>query len=141
VRALSPSLVFTRPLAKLPLGLLTALLAFGSAVPVGAAASRSGARRAGRVAGRAAGRATGRADGQIHASLRVGASARAIPGSFLGLSVEYGGIARYEQLPGFVQLLQTLAVPGAGPTPLRLGGESADGTYLPPGRGLPGTTG
>jgi hypothetical protein len=103
------------------LGLLAALMALGSTVPVGAAARRSGDRGV-----------------QVTASLRIGASVRTIPGSFLGLSVEYGGIARYEQLPGFVQFLRTLTVPGAGPMLLRLGGESADGTYLPPGRGLPG---
>jgi hypothetical protein len=134
--------VFTRRPAKLPLGLLVVFMAFGSAVPVAAAARRSSGpdagRADGRVPGQAARRAGGRARAEFHASLRVGASVRAIPGSFLGLSVEYGGIARYEGLRGFAQMLRTLTVSGSGPTLVRLGGESADGTYLPPRRGLPG---
>jgi hypothetical protein len=118
--------VFTQRSAKLTLALLAAFIACGSGVSVAAAARRSSLNEAAHTAA------------AFETSLSVGGSARAVPRSFLGLSVEYGGIARYEQLHGFARLLHVLAVPGAGPTLLRIGGETADDTYLPPGRGLPG---
>jgi hypothetical protein len=61
-----------------------------------------------------------------------GAMVRAVPHSFLGLSMETNEFDQFVQsVPSFPALLRQLEVPGdASPISLRLGGDSADGTYL-----------
>src|SRR5246127_564797 len=60
----------------------------------------------------------------------VGGRWRAVPQSYLGLSVEYNELPQYEALPGFARLLADLQVPGDGPVVLRVGGGSGDMTYF-----------
>jgi hypothetical protein len=66
------------------------------------------------------------------ALVSLGAAARAVPRSFLGVSMETDEFDQFvQQVPSFPALLQQLAVVGdSSPVSLRIGGESADGTYL-----------
>jgi hypothetical protein len=72
------------------------------------------------------------------AIVEAGATLRAVPRSFLGLSIEFEELARYERLPAFGTFLKQLEPPGSGPLSLRIGGESADNTYLSKSQQLPG---
>jgi hypothetical protein len=65
------------------------------------------------------------------ATVSLGAIGRQIPSSFLGLSIETSDLFRYEHQAGFTAFLSQLAAPGTGPLSLRIGGESADSSYLP----------
>ncbi len=73
-----------------------------------------------------------------NATVQVGPTLRSIPSSFLGLSIEFEELARYERLPAFPTFLRQLETPGTGPLSLRVGGESADNTYLTASQKLPG---
>jgi hypothetical protein len=66
-------------------------------------------------------------------SVTLGGTLRSIPPSFLGLSVEYDELPRYERAGrDFAHFLEDLRPPdGAAPVPLRIGGESADSTFWP----------
>jgi hypothetical protein len=66
------------------------------------------------------------------AAVAIGSAVRAVPHSFLGMSMETDEFDSFVQnVPSFAALLKQLAVIGDdGPVPLRIGGESADGTYL-----------
>jgi hypothetical protein len=66
------------------------------------------------------------------AVVSLGAVVRAVPHSFLGMSTETNEFNDFVQkVPSFPALLKQLAVPGDdSPVSLRLGGETADGTYL-----------
>ncbi len=70
--------------------------------------------------------------------VHAGSTLRAVPSSFLGLSIEFDELARYERLPAFGTFLEQLETPGSGPLSLRVGGESADNTYLSKSQQLPG---
>jgi hypothetical protein len=72
------------------------------------------------------------------ATIQTGAVLRAVPRSFLGLSIEFDELARYERLPAFGTFLAQLKAPGTGPLSLRIGGESADNTFLTQSQKLPG---
>ncbi len=73
-----------------------------------------------------------------NATVSVGSVLRSIPDSFLGLSIEFDELARYERLPAFATFLSQLETPGTGALSLRIGGESADNTYLSQSQKLPG---
>ena len=73
-----------------------------------------------------------------NATVQAGSTLRSIPNSFLGLSIEFEELARYERLPAFPTFLSQLETPGTGPLSLRVGGESADNTYLSASQKLPG---
>ena len=73
-----------------------------------------------------------------NATVSVGPVLRSIPDSFLGLSIEFDELARYERLPAFATFLSQLETPGTGALSLRIGGESADNTYLSQSQKLPG---
>ena len=73
-----------------------------------------------------------------NATVSVGSTLRSIPNSFLGLSIEFDELARYERLPAFARFLGQLETPGTGPLSLRIGGESADNTFLSASQKLPG---
>ena len=66
------------------------------------------------------------------AVVSLGAVVRAVPHSFLGISTETDEFDDFVQkVPSFPALLKQLAVVGDNsPVSLRIGGESADGTYL-----------
>ena len=66
------------------------------------------------------------------AVVSIGAVLRAVPHSFLGVSMETDEFDEFVQnVPSFPALLKQLAVVGDNsPVSLRIGGESADGTYL-----------
>ena len=66
------------------------------------------------------------------AVVSLGAVVRAVPHSFLGISTETDEFNDFvQQVPSFPALLKQLAVVGDNsPVSLRIGGESADGTYL-----------
>src|ERR1019366_6372078 len=66
------------------------------------------------------------------AVVSLGAVVRAVPHSFLGISTETDEFDDFVQkVPSFPALLKQLAVVGdKSPVSLRIGGESADGTYL-----------
>ncbi len=66
------------------------------------------------------------------AVVSLGAVARTVPHSFLGLSTETNEFNDFvTKVPSFPALLRQLAVAGDNsPVSLRIGGETADGTYL-----------
>ena len=66
------------------------------------------------------------------AVVSLGAVVRVVPHSFLGISTETDEFNEFvQQVPSFPALLKQLAVVGDNsPVSLRIGGESADGTYL-----------
>ena len=66
------------------------------------------------------------------AVVSLGAVVRVVPHSFLGISTETDEFNDFvQQVPSFPALLKQLAVVGDNsPVSLRIGGESADGTYL-----------
>jgi hypothetical protein len=66
------------------------------------------------------------------ALVSLGSVVRAVPHSFLGISTETDEFDQFVQkVPSFPALLMQLAVVGDNsPVSLRIGGESADGTYL-----------
>jgi len=63
-----------------------------------------------------------------------------VPGSFLGFSLEYDGLAKWEGLQGgpvdpvLVQLIRNLGGAGRGAPVLRIGGNSSDVSWWNPGR-------
>ena len=67
-------------------------------------------------------------------TVSVGSEWRPIPASYLGLSVEYNELPRYERFAeSFKRLLAVLRPPGDhSPVSLRIGGESADSTFWGP---------
>ena len=70
---------------------------------------------------------------QIKVALAPGSPAIKLPRSYLGLSIEYWGLPRYESHPRtFARVLAMLRVKGSGPMILRIGGDSADRTYWDP---------
>jgi hypothetical protein len=65
------------------------------------------------------------------------ATSRRLPGSFLGLSIEYWDLPRLDRDPAALRrVLDLVRVPGDGPTILRVGGDSADQSFW--GRRPPG---
>ncbi len=64
-------------------------------------------------------------------TVSLGALGRRVPNSFLGLSIETSDLFGYEHQPGFTSFLGQLSALGTGPLSLRIGGESADSSYLP----------
>ncbi len=82
--------------------------------------------------------AQGAASPSPDATVQTSGVLRAVPSSFLGLSMEFDELARYERLPAFGAFLRQLEGPGSGPLSMRVGGESADNTYLSPSQKLPG---
>ncbi|MEA2248048.1 MAG: hypothetical protein QOH46_2577 [Solirubrobacteraceae bacterium] len=81
-------------------------------------------------------------DGPVRVAVQPGAPGRAVPRSFLGLSMEwtsvepFGGAAR----PGVVRLLRRLEAGTRSPLALRVGGASADEAWWnPAGRPRPRT--
>jgi hypothetical protein len=79
-----------------------------------------------------AGAASARAP--AHASATVWRAVRVVPPAFLGLSIEPLELANYANyLPTFANLLDAIKPPGDVARPiLRVGGESADSTFLGP---------
>jgi hypothetical protein len=77
----------------------------------------------------------------VPAVVQVGSDAGAIPvpPSFLGISTEYWALPLFEHHPKlFAKVLSLLTVRGDGQLVLRIGGTSADATFLdPPGSRLP----
>src|ERR1039458_96551 len=70
---------------------------------------------------------------QVKVALAPGSAAITLPRSYLGLSIEYWGLPRYESHPDtFARVLSLLRVAGNGPMILRIGGDSADRTYWEP---------
>jgi hypothetical protein len=70
---------------------------------------------------------------QVKVALAHGLPAITLPRSYLGLSIEYWGLPRYESHPHtFARVLSLLRVPGNGPMILRIGGDSADRSYWDP---------
>jgi hypothetical protein len=70
---------------------------------------------------------------QVNVALAPGSRAITLPRSYLGLSIEYWGLPRYESHPhAFARVLSLLRVAGNGPLILRIGGDSADRTYWDP---------
>jgi hypothetical protein len=70
---------------------------------------------------------------QVRVRLSPGATEIKLPRSYLGLSIEYWGLPRYERHPQtFARVLSLLRVAGDGPMILRIGGDSADRTYWDP---------
>ena len=64
------------------------------------------------------------------ASVSLGGVARTVPQSFLGVSMETNELASFERnVPSLAALLRLLQT-GNGPVALRVGGQSADATYL-----------
>lgn len=76
--------------------------------------------------------ATSALTGQIaNALVTLGTPARAVPASFLGVSIETNELLSFEQkVPAFAALLSQLRVGDGHPLWLRAGGDSADETYL-----------
>ncbi len=72
-----------------------------------------------------------RASAPTGLTITLGGLGRPVPRSFLGLSVETSDLLRYEHVPAFETFLGQLSAPGSGPLSLRIGGESADSSYLP----------
>ncbi len=72
-------------------------------------------------------------DGVAQVRVSIDSSARgvAVPRSFLGISMEYQGLSLAERQPGpFERVLGLLRVAGGGPVIMRVGGDSADHTFL-----------
>ena len=76
----------------------------------------------------------GNARGAGGMTVSIGSEWRAIPASYLGLSVEYNELPMYERFAeSFRRLLAVLRPPGDhSPVSLRIGGESADSTFWGP---------
>lgn len=108
-----------RRLRGLALGALSAAAALGALGTVGTAAA-------------------GAASSAPDATVSVGSTLRTIPNSFLGLSLEFDELAKFERLPAFGTLINQLATPGSGPLSLRVGGESVDNTFFSRSQRLPG---
>jgi hypothetical protein len=65
------------------------------------------------------------------AVVTLGGVARAVPPSFLGLSVETNELASFERnVPDFANLLRLLQTGDGSPLALRVGGQTSDQTYL-----------
>ena len=67
------------------------------------------------------------------ATISFGSIGRAVPQSFIGLSMETSDLARYEAFPAFPRFLAILGSPGDGAVSLRIGGQSADSSSEQPG--------
>lgn len=64
-------------------------------------------------------------------TVSAGRGVKAVPRSYLGLSMEYWSVPRFQRYPSlFDQVLSLVRSPGDGPVILRVGGDSADRTFL-----------
>lgn len=69
----------------------------------------------------------------VDATVGFGILGRAVPQSFIGLSMETSDLPRYEAFPAFPRFLAQVGSADNGAVSLRIGGESSDSSWEQPG--------